>query len=104
MDRLAAPAYIRARTMEFVMSDASAADLQTSSLADLVVQLLEWVQARPRTYAEAMDAWRTSCPRMPVWEEALSERLIALGPPGGCGMAQRQVSLTDLGRRRLGCA
>jgi D-3-phosphoglycerate dehydrogenase len=36
----------------------------------LVLDLLEWVAARPRTYAEVMDAWRTSCPRLPVWEDA----------------------------------
>jgi D-3-phosphoglycerate dehydrogenase len=36
----------------------------------LVLDLLEWVSARPRTYVEVMDAWRTSCPRLPVWEDA----------------------------------
>ncbi len=42
------------------------------TLAPLVDDLLEWVgQGRP--YREVMDAWRTSCPRLPVWEEA-SER------------------------------
>jgi hypothetical protein len=33
-------------------------------------QFLEWIAARPRTYAETMDAWRTSCPRLAVWEDA----------------------------------
>jgi hypothetical protein len=36
----------------------------------LVLDLVEWVAAAPRTYREAMDAWRTSCPRLTVWEEA----------------------------------
>ena len=36
----------------------------------LVLDLLEWIGPRPRPYAEVMDAWRTSCPRLPVWEEA----------------------------------
>jgi len=35
----------------------------------LVHDLLEWVAARPRTYRETMDAWRTSCPKLPVWED-----------------------------------
>lgn len=43
----------------------------------LVLDLLEWVASRERTYAEAMDAWRTSCPRLPVWEEATDRGLIA---------------------------
>lgn len=36
----------------------------------LIVDLLEWIGPRPRPYAEVLDAWRTSCPRLPVWEEA----------------------------------
>ena len=39
--------------------------------AGLRLQFLSWVAASPRTYAEAMDAWRTSCPRLSVWEDAL---------------------------------
>lgn len=36
----------------------------------LVLDLLEWIGPQPRAYAEVIDAWRTSCPRLPVWEEA----------------------------------
>jgi len=36
----------------------------------LVLDLLEWIGPAPRRYAEVIDAWRTSCPRLPVWEEA----------------------------------
>ena len=36
----------------------------------LVLDLLEWIGAEPRPYSEVMEAWRTSCPRLPVWEEA----------------------------------
>ncbi len=36
----------------------------------LILDLLEWIGARPRPYAEVLEAWRTSCPRLPVWEEA----------------------------------
>ena len=36
----------------------------------LVLDLLEWIGPDPRPYVEVMDAWRTSCPRLPVWEEA----------------------------------
>ena len=36
----------------------------------LVLDLLEWIGGEPRPYAEVIEAWRTSCPRLPVWEEA----------------------------------
>jgi hypothetical protein len=36
----------------------------------LILDLLEWIGPSGRPYAEVMDAWRTSCPRLPVWEEA----------------------------------
>jgi hypothetical protein len=36
----------------------------------LIVDLLEWVAVREHTYEEVMSAWRTSCPRLPVWEDA----------------------------------
>ena len=50
-------------------------------MADLVVEalildLLEWLAAGERTYEEVMDAWRTSCPRLPVWEEANDRGLV----------------------------
>jgi hypothetical protein len=39
-------------------------------------QLLEWIAERPRTYAETMEAWKTSCPRLSVWEDAVDEGLV----------------------------
>ncbi len=42
----------------------------------LIVDLLKWVARRERTYEEVMDAWRTSCPRLPVWEDANDRGLI----------------------------
>ncbi len=36
----------------------------------LILDLLEWIGPNVRPYAEVLDAWRTSCPRLPVWEEA----------------------------------
>ncbi len=39
-------------------------------VASLVLDLLEWIGTTPRPYAEVMEAWRTSCPRLPIWEEA----------------------------------
>jgi hypothetical protein len=36
----------------------------------LILDLLEWVANGERSYEEVMDAWRTSCPKLPVWEDA----------------------------------
>lgn len=48
-----------------------------SSLVDsLTFQFLSWVAAEPRSYAQAMDAWRSSCPRLTIWEDALMAELI----------------------------
>ena len=44
----------------------------------LVADLLEWVALRPRPYDEVMDAWRTTCPRLSVWEDTLDANLIRL--------------------------
>jgi D-3-phosphoglycerate dehydrogenase len=43
---------------------------------DLILDLLEWIGTGRRPYAETMDAWRTSCPRLPVWEDATDRGFI----------------------------
>ena len=66
-------------------------------LQPLVDELLEWI-ATPRPYAEVMEAWRTSCPRLPVWEEANRQGLVQCGRDAA---GVEQVALTTLGRERL---
>jgi hypothetical protein len=39
-------------------------------------QLLAWIAEGPRGYAETLEAWRTSCPRLAVWEDALADGLV----------------------------
>ena len=41
------------------------------SLDPLILDLVEWVAREPRPYLELIDAWRTSCPRLTVWEDAM---------------------------------
>lgn len=43
---------------------------------DLILDLLEWIGPSSRPYAETMEAWRTSCPRLPVWEDATDRGFI----------------------------
>jgi hypothetical protein len=45
----------------------------------LVMDLVEFVAAQPRPYDEVIDAWRTSCPRLTVWEDAIDRGLITRG-------------------------
>jgi len=42
----------------------------------LILDLLEWLVKRDRSYEEVMDEWRTSCPRLPVWEDANDRGLV----------------------------
>jgi hypothetical protein len=43
---------------------------------NLILDLVEWVGREERTYHETMDAWRTSCPRLPVWEDATARGFV----------------------------
>ena len=54
----------------------------------LIIDLLEWVSKRQRSYDEVMDAWRTSCPKLPVWEDANDRGLIAVEEVDGRSMVR----------------
>lgn len=64
----------------------------------LILDLVEWVAARPRTYDEVMDAWRTSCPRLTIWEDAVDEGLVACQRREG---GRTLVKVTEGGRALL---
>lgn len=66
----------------------------------LMAQFLRWLEERPRSYSETMDAWRSNCPRLSAWEDALDEGLIRLEPARD-GAANMQVCVTAKGRARL---
>jgi hypothetical protein len=51
----------------------------------LIIDLLEWIGPRGRPYAEVMEAWRTSCPRLPVWEEANTRGYVVHEHVAGAG-------------------
>jgi hypothetical protein len=59
----------------------------------LMFDLLDWISSRPRTYAETMDAWRSNCPRLLVWEDALLAGLVRV--------ASSRVELTPVGEAAL---
>jgi hypothetical protein len=64
----------------------------------LILDLLEWISAGPRSYDEVMEAWRTSCPRLPVWEDASDRGFVVRERSDGQGL---RVLLTPAGRRFL---
>ena len=66
----------------------------------LVLDLLEWIGSDPRPYQEVMEAWRTSCPRLPVWEEANDRGFIERRFEPGRGAF---VSVTTSGYSYLQC-
>ena len=47
-----------------------------TAVAAPTLQLLAWLGERPRTYAETLEVWKTSCPRLSVWEDALDDGLV----------------------------
>ena len=65
----------------------------------LMREFLTWVSSRPRTYAEAMEAWRSHCPRHTVWEDAFIDGLVQIEGDGPVGQAE--VTLTPRGRAAL---
>lgn len=62
----------------------------------ITLQFLAWVADRPRTYAETMEAWRSTCPRLSVWEDAVIDGLVRCE-----GGRQGAVTLTPRGRAAL---
>jgi len=55
----------------------------SDTVENLILDLVEWVQRKERTYSETMDAWRTSCPRLPVWEDATDRGFVEATFTGG---------------------
>jgi hypothetical protein len=69
----------------------------------LIVDLLDWLANGERTYQEVIDIWRTSCPRLPVWEDARDHGFVAqenfngreivtITPAGFAFLQQRKTS------------
>jgi hypothetical protein len=59
--------------------------VMSDTLDVLILDLLEWVGPTSRPYPEVMDAWRTSCPRLPVWEDAKERGFVSCHREPGRG-------------------
>jgi hypothetical protein len=60
-------------------------------------ELLAWLSEEPRTYPDAIDVWRTTCPQHSVWEDAVADRLVEVVRNG----SQAHVVVTSRGRSAL---
>jgi hypothetical protein len=67
----------------------------------LTLQFLAWVAEQPRPYGEVMEAWRTSCPRLSIWEDALRGGLVEVDRASAGRMRERLVAITPQGRAAL---
>ena len=63
----------------------------------LVLDLVEWIGREPRLYTEVIETWRTSCPRLTIWEHAVDRGYVARQPMAG-GV---RVAITESGANFL---
>lgn len=61
------------------------------------LELLRWISSKERTYEEAIDAWRSHCPRLAVWDDAFTDGLLQVVRDG----SEPHVALTAIGRAAL---
>jgi hypothetical protein len=64
----------------------------------LVLDLVEWIAREPRLYAEVIETWRTSCPRLTIWEDAVDRGYVARESVAGIGV---RVAITAGGEKFL---
>ena len=69
----------------------------------MVLDLVAWVSETPKPYDEVMVAWRTSCPRLQIWEDAVDHGLVIRRDGGALGQlvevtAKGQAFLQENGR------
>jgi hypothetical protein len=71
--------------------------LMTETTDALVLDLVEWIGRGPRPYSEVIETWRTSCPRLTIWEDAVDRGYVARQPTAG-GV---RVVITESGAKFL---
>jgi hypothetical protein len=76
-------------------------DHMSDILAPLTIDFLTWLAAESRDYIDVMDAWRTSCPRLTVWEDAIDAGLINRVHVSGQPL---RIELTERGQALLAAA
>jgi hypothetical protein len=64
----------------------------------LVLDFVEWIAREPRAYAEVVATWKTSCPRLTIWEDAADLGYVARQSVAGIGLV---VVVTEHGEKLL---
>ena len=70
----------------------------TETADPLVLDFVEWIAREPRAYSEVIGAWRTSCPRLTIWEDAAERGYVTRETIAGFGIV---VTVTEEGQRLL---
>jgi hypothetical protein len=70
----------------------------TEAADPLVLDFVEWIAREPRLYAEVIATWRTSCPRLTIWEDAADHGYVARETIAGTGVV---VVVTEDGKKLL---
>ena len=70
----------------------------TETTDALVLDLVEWIAREPRLYSEVIETWRTSCPRLTIWEDAVDGGYVARRPVAGVGV---RIAITEAGEELL---
>ena len=64
----------------------------------LVLDFVEWIAREPRAYAEVLATWKTSCPRLTIWEDAADRGYVSREAIAGFGVV---IAVTEAGERLL---
>jgi hypothetical protein len=70
----------------------------TEAADPLVLDFVEWIAREPRVYSEVVATWKTSCPRLTIWEDAADRGYVARETVAGSGMV---VTVTAHGEKLL---
>lgn len=70
----------------------------TETADPLVLDFVEWIAREPRLYSEVVATWRSSCPRLTIWEDAADRGYVARESIAGVGLI---MTVTDEGEQIL---
>ena len=70
----------------------------TEAADPLVLDFVEWIAREPRVYSEVVATWKTSCPRLTIWEDAADQGYVARETIAGVGV---RVAITECGEKFL---
>jgi hypothetical protein len=74
-------------------------ELMRDATDALVLDLVEWIAREPRLYSEVIDTWRTSCPRLTIWEDAVDRGYVARRPTPSPKAARNSCASTAASTR-----